>query len=569
MTLPAGVRLLVGNQDLTEQPDLKLSITDTTPGGFDTASFEVPVNRLPKIDALVSVLDETYNVAAWLGVVDVVNIRGGCGIITCTRPTRDKKLLGTVEGYPHTVFTAGERVQSIITEVMARTCPDVYDSGFIIDYNLQLADDSQDFAGSTFEDIANAMTALTTQFSGPMLWWVWDNFSYQMALYVNTLDQAPRYRTKIPQDQVEQTYDRASIINNASIRWGNGLYYTFPPAGQALDHTVLRQQRDKFVNADSNIQVLQDALALANNYYNRFSPLRSTSGSAVLKNGKDTVRSLLTTPPNDAWPLWLVRSGYAIDVNMDGVPAPYNLPLKQIVRKTYDFEAGEDNQGQLTLQFGELVNLDSQILLTPSFFRSRLYLGAFQAAFSAPLSDRDVPPQYGPSADGIAPSITGPGTATFIGPTRDASSDEQLKYDKLIHPDLVPDQGLEVNFSFDVTTSGFKGGTWSIPGEFDTIKVTLFKSTGLATDTVSFKIYTRVYGQPTLVPATPVPITLSGVYELRQTLGTPVLVKEKNAMIVIEVLTAGATAEVASISLHASKYHPKIGVIQNNMKPQN
>lgn len=562
MALPSGVHLLVGNQDLTDiyGTHVKaLDVADVTPGGFDSASYQVFSDKyIPDIDAPVAVYDSNYRRHSFLGFVSERREKGNCVTVQCTRTTRDDQFVpasGASSGSPAEPITAKKYPPATRIGVMIRDAfqlmPDVYDDSRIVDPDIQIIQETQNFAGHTAEDLLNYVTALTTQLSTPLLWWVWDAASgagHLSCLVVQFQDTGARYRVTISSDEIERVYSRSSFINAATVQWGNEQYASAPnqEAGEPIDHTVLRNTRRKYVNASRNIGTRTDALALAQNYLARFSQYRSTSGTITLKCNKHRVRVM---PPvvdvaDDNYPLHLVRSGNVIDVQGAGIPTQHF-----VVKRRYEFDSGT-----LSLDYGEIVNLESTVDLIQSYAVNRLYNAVFLPPATYPLADTDVAPVYGPQFTGEAPPNFNAGLPMFV-----IRSDGTLKYDGVVHPDIIADEGLEVNSTFDPSSVGFKPGPWSIPAMYNEIKLELIKSDapkGVIADSMVFRIWHKERGEePVLVPGGHVIVT--NVTEKVQTL-PDFPVSTRRGMFMFEVLTAGTAAEAIAVSIHGKKLYPDL-----------
>lgn len=555
MALPSGVHLLVGSQDLTDAygTDVKgLSVTDVTPGGFESATYEVR-NALyvPKIDAPVAVYDENYRKHAFLGVVSGMREKADCMTIECGRTTRDDKFVPSPPPLKITqTYPPATRISAIIRDAF-QLMPDVYDDSRIIDPDIQLVQETQNFAGNTGEDLLNFITSVTTQLSTPVLWWVWDaaHGGHLSVLVVQFQDTGARYRVTITKNEIERVYSRNSYINSATVQWGNDQYATSPneAGGESLDHTILRQRRMKYVNASRNIGTRGEALALAQNYLARFSQYRSTSGTITLTCNTHAVRAMypVVDAADDNYPLHLVRSGNAIDVHGAG-PAQGHF----IVKKTYAFDPGH-----LSLEYGEVINLESTVDLMHSYAIHRLYNAIFLPGASYPLADADVAPVYGPQFDGSSPPSFSAGLPIFV-----LDDTGALKYKAVIHPDLQADEGIEANITVgDIQTVGLKPGVRIIPGEFNNLEVVLGNDDGLlvGADNVKLTFLKLADDGVNLVPLFAA-VTVPGP-RLEVPI-RPVFTMGRKEWIFPRIETAAATATWASISFHGKKLHPGLRV---------
>lgn len=549
MSLPNGVSLKVGPHDLSYIDNLNLEISDTTPGGFDTATFETDDKALLpylKLGNRVVCYDASYNKWPYIGRVRSVRLKGYCASVTCSRPTRDRKVT------QRQVYPIAAQIDDVIEHARAQWSS--VEAGDMTDTGIQLLQDSQNFSLQTFEDIINAMTALTTQFSTPLSWWIRgrNNIEVLDTRYVDPI--SPRYRVRLPLDQVEQNYDLETITNEVTIGWGkDGEQFAMAAATMTRDVAVATIA--KTIASNRTVGTFAEAIILAEAYLARFNEMRDTGGSILIKCD-DRVRAMppVVIPANDDYPHWLVESGWCIDTGYEANLAPFNKQYKLVVGKRYNFTSEE-----LTLTTGELLGLDSTIDLVQSFNTDRLYKGALFPMTNWPLPDADLAPVYGPAFNSSwtgQPAFSA-GMPIFIDDPNSARAPDG----KSIHPNLIADEGIEVNFAFDVTSTGFKGGTWSIPGTYNEVKIQAFESLAGSEvqDSFTLQLWHKSQGQA--------PVKIGGLIQVVTTSHGEYIrpinqfsISDRKGIFIWEVIVPATTADVCTGDLHGKKLYPGLRV---------
>lgn len=554
--LPSRVRLTVGNNDYSTDEDLQLTTSDTTPGGYDSCSFQLCnwKNRLPNLNDKILLYDKTLNKVIWLGRVEDVNpttsrgphnIQGrGYGFVGTT-DRRFTNVDYTGQLAPLT-FRAGMPVEDVLRFALT-FCNDVYDGG-IIASGLQLHEESTNFALHTPLDVINFATGLTSGFSTPLLWWVRETSPEIAGLFTGFMDTSSRYDISLRHDNsefIESRYSMQGIINQASLAWGNNSQYLTEPnvlVSEPRDYSAISIPRDKAVNASNLVRTLADARALAGGYISRFNVFRAISDTITICAAQPTAKPPLFTVPTTI-PAYLLRSGNGINIaNMPSGMGRYNLSSKFIVRVETNW-----GSGVTTVQCGELVNLDATIDLVQSFNVNRLYNGLIHGTVSWPLAMGDALPVFGPEFSGSTNFSNG---AVVMILDKDG-----LPLGAVVHPKLIADEGLEANFTVgDIQSVGYKGAVRVIPGKFSEAEVLLGNGADfLVDDTCEIEVY-RLPADTALDKQ----LIFSRTVTVKRTQGITFneVVLGKKDWIVVRIVTAASTAEWASISLHAPKEYP-------------
>lgn len=561
-TLPSRVRFTVGQQDYSEDEDLNLTTSDTTPGGYDSCSFQLCnwKNRLPELNDKILLYDNTLNKVIWLGRVEDINpntggkaqsIQGrGYGFVGTT----DRRFINTdINGnLAPLTFREGMPVGDVITHALS-FCNDVFDGG-IVDGGLQLHEESSNYALHTPLDVINFATGLTSGFGTPLLWWVREtDTSPEIAgLFTGFMDQSSRYDVQLAHDDnenVDSRYSLQGIINQSILAWGNNSQYTVEPnilAGEPRDYSAIKLPRDKAVNASNLVKTIADARALTGGYISRFNVFRALNDTITICSSLPVAKPPLFTIPTSI-PAYLVRSGNGIQItNMPDGLGRYNLGQKFIVRVETNWSSGVT-----TLQCGELVNLDATIDLVQSFNVNRLFNGVAHSSVSWPLAMGDALQVFGPN---FSDSTNFSNGAVVMIVDKDG-----LPVGAVVHPDLIADEGIEANFVVgDIQSEGYKGAVRVIPGLFSEAEVLLGNGADfLVDDTCEIEVY-RLPGDTNLDKQLIFRRTLT-VKRTNDIVFNEVVLGKKD-WVVVRIVTEASVAEWASISLHAKKQYPGLKV---------
>lgn len=564
-TLPSNIAFTMGSQDYSADEDLELVTSDTTPGGYDSLSCQLCnyKNRLPNLGERALVYNKALNKTVWLGrVEDVSPVTSGRPISIQARGlgfvgTTDRRMLGTIAEGPivnigtpgPVIYTAGMTVEQVIASALS-FCSDIYDDG-IIASGLQLDADSPNFALQTPQDVLNFATALTSGVVTPLLWWVRESRNSPVIAGLTTafMDNSSRYEVALQHNEkeyIESSYNLQGFINKAMVGWGkNGEQFEVTPTPLDYSATGRGLERDKAVNASNAVRNRAAASSLANNYLSRFSAFRAIQDTIVICESLVTAKPPLYSRPTSV-PAYMVRSGNGINVsNMPDGLGRYNQGQKYVVRAETNWSSGIT-----TLSGGEIISLDSAIQLIESFNVNRLFNGTQLSTASWPLVDQDTAPVYGPAFDSAHNFSAG--IPIFV------LDKNGLPFKAVVHPGLIADEGIEVNFAFDVTTAGFKGGTWSIPGKYKEVKVEAFLSTaanGVIEDNFTLVIWHKIGGAPPNPIGPPIIINTDKNGECLRTI-QEFSTSDRKGMFIFQITSPAATAENCTVSLHGVKLYP-------------
>lgn len=545
MALPSGITFTVGAQDLTCEDGLKLVHNTVTPGGFDKCTFTVcgQVGVAVRMGQAVRIWDSNIGKHAYVGLVYDIHKVGDTYEITADRSTRDQTVRQRL------VYQAGTPHLVALQQGVA-LCENVFDGG-ITDPGSQFVANSNNMFGYTAEQMWNLVSTYTASSTTPLLWWVRGSTFGQQVVYIDYADLAARYFAEVDEKNIDETYSANAMITRSNVEWGNDQYVTISD-----DFPTLTFTRDRTVNASNNLTRLTDAQGLAGNYLTRFREFRSVNDSITLQCVENTVRIVppLVVTPNDNWPLHLVEAGHGINLlNRPVINAPYNVPVKYVTATTYDWESGK-----LTLRCGDLIDLGTTIEAQIAYQVNRLFFGPASSAAprwqNHPLADADLIPVFGPNMPGDTPPSFVSGIPIMT--RNDGAPDStQTPYGRVVHPDLIADEGLEANFNIPVSSTGFGGGIRVIPGTFNEYEIILGNSAGKVADTVVVEIYKDTTGSPSLIGT----VSCTGASSRTAVINPPIILGRKD-FILFKVTTAGATATWAAISLHAKKQYPGLKV---------
>lgn len=545
MSLPFGVTFTVGTLDLSAEPDLGLVTSGSSPGGFKQATWTMCRAGAGGIEIgdHVRIFDTTFQRYAFLGQVKDVNKRGSTYNITAVRSTafqtyRQEKVYQS--GTPHVVA-----IQDALS-----LCEAVFDGG-IVDPGSQFVAKSNNYAGRTAEQVWQDIFSLTNSLTTPLTWHIRGSISGLQLCVIAYQDNAARYFAAVPEDQIQENYTLDAIINRSSVGWGNEQYVTIPPSGTPVSYTAIKILHDRYADSSRTITRQQDAEGLAGNYLSRFGQFRSVNDSIVLKCNEQLVRCVppILAAPSDAYPLWLVESGYGIHLNnRPASEAPYNVADKFIVGNSYNWDTGE-----LTLTCGETVDIGSDINWYESYNVNRLYYGPASSApprwTNHPLADADLIPVFGPNMPGDTPPSFVTGLAIF---TRDDSG--ELQFERVIHPGLIADEGIEINANVGIDEARFMAAAKAIPGTLTNYEVLLIGSTGLVDDTCTIVLHRiNSTGIVSLLGVPPIVCTSKRTVGLIPSI---VLNRGDKVMFQISVASGTAAADIAAIALHGTKAYP-------------
>lgn len=567
--LPSEIRFQVGQRDLSGVDNLKLVISDITPGGCDTCTFEYcpqTIGDMPKLADRVIVRDVNLNRTVWLGRLEEPDIDYNSKNGDATRFTArgykealsDRKFIArqvysTAMGVIH-----GPSMYDMIVDAVRRQCPDIYGIDFV-DPDIFLDDDSQDYGGQTAQQVIESLLVITSRFTTPFSYWVREdtNAPYFATLYITSLDPAARYTTILSPDvTLRGRYALNSIINEAIVEWGHDQYETAPTSGVPglsgpISYAAIPIIRSKTVNVSSDVHAAATARSIADSTVVRFNQLRIVNGTLELCGG--TIRAIPpVTPTVTSLPLWLFRSGYTVGIaGIDPKFTPYIHNTPFVTRTEYEFDTGK-----CTATLGEIQDIGTAVADIQSTLTYQPLVPWLYGATSNPLLQTELLPAYGPDFDpNHTRSYSMSGSLGMV-------KDDTLPLKAVVHPDLIADEGIEINYAFDITEVGWKGGTWSIPGKIDEIKISLFAAAaanGLQPDSITFGIYTRPANTNPVLWYTAI---VSGQQEvvIQVPVNQQIIFTNKDTQVVFKVEVAGTLAEVACVSLHGKKHYPGLNV---------
>jgi hypothetical protein len=547
--------MYVGNSNA--KPYIEGLVTSSvTPGGYDKATWEHCGGTRPDISDLVIVHDTTYNQWPFIGRVSDINKRGSTYSVTATRSSKDRtNTVNTIPGNPshpsgrtsEKKYPAGTRFLTVLQEALTLT-PDIFDGG-ITDPGLQFYAESNDLGGQSAEQWWNYISSLTYSLATPLLWHIRGQAG-QQAVVIDFQDIAARYYVRVPEDQIDETYSMDSIVNEVGISYGNG-QIAYAPADGIISHAILQNIRTLYRNAQNTIQRFSEAQALAETLLQRYSTLRSINDTITMRCEREIVRAVPPVYPSpiDNWPLWLVFSGYGIQLK--------DRPVGEIRDKYITGAEYNWDQGLLTARCGEVVSLSSDMQQIIDYNVNRLFNGPYNGppGGTHPLADADLIPKVGPEIGSEVPPSTTYGIPGFKAA---ADGDEQNKYSKAIDPDLIADEGLSANINFDPSVSGFQAAIQVIPGTFNKYRLLIGDDTGLINDTVIAELHKVI--PPSAGGGTQFLTTIrsNGIKDTGDQSISPAIVLGRGDFYMIKVVTVGTVVTWAALSLHAKKLQPSL-----------
>lgn len=569
MVLPTGVSFRLANQIL-EVEDL---VTSTeTPGGLKEARFSLPSNegKLVRWDDRVAIYDSTYSKYPFVGRISSIHKTGLCFDFVATRSTRLAVMESTTGPgnpshpsgiYAGRIYRAGTPMVQALQEAL-QLCEVVFDGGINTLSGLQFVADTSNMAGYTAEQIWDYISGLLTGFSTPLLWHV-RAVNGEQVVVIDFQDTDDRYRTKLDEDKIDETYDSEQVITRAAVEWGNDQVYaealgSVTAAGRQLTHT-------KYVNGSRDLTRLADAQGMVGTYLARFGTFKASSTTLTLNCDEERVRVVppLVTSPVDNWPLHLIESGHGIFLEDRPTDLyPFNEGLKYIIGTEYDWK-----EGKLTLRCGVAGGgLDSRIQATVDYNVNRLFFGPYNGppGGNHPLADADLLPQVGPEVrpgeSATEPPTTSYGITAFRAGQDALGGDPLVPYGKQVDPDLVPDEGLEANLNFDPSTLGFQAAVRVTPGTFNQYRLILGDANGLVGDTVVAEFYRIIPTSENPLGGTQLLFTIrsNGLKDTGPITISPAVLLKRGDYAMIKVTTNGQTATWAAVSLHAKKNFPAL-----------
>lgn len=474
MSLPIDMILAGGlGTNLKSEPDLQLSHT-MGQHGDNTLSFQLCnwKGRLPTPRQRIYLRDDTYGIY-WSGYVAPVSPGGffeGAARVEC------RGMRHTVPDYrweTTKVWNEGTPLSTLVGEAMGK-CSHV-GSGVPIPAglaSLQLTDNSSDFILQNPENVFDFVKNKFNYLSTPLLWEVKQNqdhpFFNDPSFHFRFVDTAPRYFIKLTkEDEFSPTYDPDVVWNRATVGYSQHLAgeYIAQPATEL--YRAIPDIRTKGVSGTTELSTLAQAQALGGYIVQRNNKLRPTGGT--LKIHCDTaIRAIFPVVPttNDNVPHRIVRPNYYIRVLNDFTDwAPYDVTDFWIADVSYEYETDS-----LSLTLGDPIVYEG-FDLQQSYQVRRIDIGAEASTVSEPLRDADAIPTYGPDKDGSTPATTGEGISIhYLDQEGDLVSTTDITKPSLpngaaVHPNIIPDYGVQVNFGREASSIGIKGFIRVIPSK--------------------------------------------------------------------------------------------------------
>lgn len=556
--LPQGVTFTIGSSLWVPE---QLVHTTETPGGLKECRFSLSSKgQNVEIDDKLVIYDAQFAAYPFVGRIAQIHKTGLCFDFTATRSSRLRPM-GSTTGNPSPahpsgtysgrIYKAGTLVQQTIIDAMT-LCEDIF-NGTIVTLAQQYVADSQNMFGYTPEQMWNYVAAIFSSLESPLLWHIRGRDGLQL-VDIDFQDLAARYRTYLPEDQIEENWDSDQIITGAYVQWGNDQAYE---ANLASVTTVRRKLRhEKAVNGSNDLTTFSVARDLGDQQLARFGQFGCTTTRLTLDCNKNIVQAKPPVGDSDNWPLHLVEAGHGIFLSQRPVELyPYNEGLKYIVGTEYNWDTGK-----LTCECGiRIGGLQDRVEGIVDYNVNRLYNGPYNGppGASAPLADADLVPQVGGELDSSSPPSTSYGTPAFK--TAVSENDPNVKYGKQIDPDLVADEGLEANINFDPSTSGFQAAIRVTPGTFSEYRLLIGDTTGLVGGTLVAELYRVIPVSESPLGGTQLIATVksNGVKD-RTDVISPAVTLKRGDYYMIKVTTTVALATWAALSLHAKKNFPAL-----------
>lgn len=562
-----GCTLVIGNVDYTDDSRVTgLTHSTETNGGFRELSFtrECAVQDLGVgLGQKVVLYDTNYSKYVFVGRVNEINPKSGR--VSCTRSTTDQVVRFTTvtaqqwgQTYPSgrmagRIYLDSTPFVQVLRDALTLT-PSVFDGG-ITDPGLQVIGQSVNIGGYTAEQIWNYVCGLTYSLTTPLQWHIRGANGVEVVV-ISFADLAARYYVELQEDQIDETYSLANIINRSTVPWGNNDVVQEPAEGYPISYAAIPIIRDYYANGNNNINRVLDAQGLAGNLLTRFSGFRSINDTLTIKCIENPVRVVppLVTTPDDNWPLHLIEAGHGLQLMNRTAPYPYNPAIKYVTGTEYDWDTGT-----LTVRCGELGGFGQSINNIVDYNVNRLFFGPASSApplwINHPLADADAITYVGPTLSQLGEmSPNKPGMGPGI-PVFTQSMNGDLPFEKVIHPGLVADEGIEVNANIPITETGFQAAVKTTPGTFTNYEVLLIGELGLTADILT----ATAWKVDTAGAVTPLGLTITVNPAASRQIGqiSPNIVLGRGIKIMWQVnVAAVGDAYVAAIALKADKAYP-------------
>lgn len=507
--MPNGVTLF---KDYSGDLDLQLETTEQTPGGQWDCRFTLCnwKSRIPQFGYVIVVTDTNENVECFRGIAQLPEIDQGnsvkitaighgnsSGSSTALRDWGDGNQTPT---NGKQIYAAATPLSDILSDTFS-LCQQISEGDTVDLSGYQLTQESRDLQGMSPYDVWEYLRGMFAGFSTPFIWEVKGDWATGLALFNSRFaDSAVRLRCTFDNDTVKvtDTYSQDSVINGATVRYGNGLR-KFNPAIGPRSHSVLptNNDRDKYMDFDNEIRGDADAQALADNFLNRFNTLRPLNSTITLCGANVTalppiVDSGTYPTGRTRFPVHLIPTGWVIETqDLPAGAAPFNVEEHYIVAKRVNY-----NTMQVTLTCGEIISLGTSIRNVDAYAINMGAIATLQASYNRSEFHAQATPIYGPQAAGTLPAQNDNqiGIASFKLNDTLTDTDQALllKYKAAVDPELIADYGTQANFGREADSTGIKGFITVIPIKALTWYIAFLPPTNsdtIPTDTITLEFY--------------------------------------------------------------------------------
>lgn len=570
-------------KDYSGDDELNLETTDQTPGGFWDCKFTLCnwKSRVPQFGYIIVVNDTRENTECFRGIAQNPEIDHGNSVLInaighgnsngSSSALRDWGDGNQTPTNGKQIYTKTTPLSDILGDTFTLT-QQIFEGDTVDLSGYQLTQESRDLQGMSPYDVWEYLRGMFAGFSTP---WIWEVKSASGLGSFNSrfADSATRLRCTFDNEtvKVKDSYAQDSVVNGATVRYGNGLR-KFNPAVGTRSHTILptNNDRDKYMDFDNEIRGDADAQALADVFLNRFNTLRPLNGSIELCGANVTALSPLVdigTYPlgRSRFPVHLIPTGWVIDVqDLPAGAAPFNVGQHYIVAKRVSYK-----DMKVTLTTGELINLGTSIRTVDAYAINSGAIGTLQASYNRSEFRPAVTPIYGPQAAGDLPDTNDNqiGMASFkLNDTLTDTNDALLlKYKAAVDPELLADYGTQANFGREADSVGIKGFITVIPMKALTWYIAFLPpATGavdvVPTDSIEIEFYTTypfTPGSPFATKPISAAPSASGVFSgaIEQH------VFAQGGRIGIRVSSAAATTGIGFVvAVGGRKLYPDLGI---------
>lgn len=502
MTLPFDLFVMTQGTsvNLKNEDDINLRFS-RSPHGDNELSFDLCNwgNKLPDMRAMVALRDPTYGYF-WSGLVDGPQI-GWAG-----KPSVIRAL-----GYQHTLdenpWDTNKVWEALITS-HARVIQDSQSRATHINHGVPLpgglattilSEDTDDFLGKTpfdgFEFIKEQYDFLGT----PLIWEIKQSPLGPTAPLPSSVFRFaalnPTYTVRLTdKDDFSPNFSQKVIFNKGLTIYGNKQSEVYLPTGASNLYKYFPAIRTKRINATNDISDTVDAINFARRMVQRNHTLRPINSTLTIH---------CDTPVEARWP--------AVPSTVVNVPHHliYNNFVIQILNdlsnwgmyELYEYwitDTEWNSDGSLRLSLGDAIEYD-QFALQQSYQVNRVSQAIDSGIVNQPLRDADRIQVFGPQTAGTSPSNIQEGIAMHYVDVLDALDVNKTDITKptavnraLVHPNLIPDYGVQVNFGREADSIGVKGFIKVVPCKVLTWEVCFTPAAGsdvVPTSTIAVELY--------------------------------------------------------------------------------